>query len=130
MISLAFDFERHWSHAVRPLALPILMATSWASRRGSRRPVQQGRWSRRRDEATCEHGHSGCPAPLNGVALGRIMLDFVENLSERLLAQQLIPERELTDLKVARKRHIEDPETLIVSHLFFQAWGRKPGSRP
>ncbi len=55
-----------------------------------------------------------------------IMLDFVENLRERLLAQKLIGERELDDLKLALKRHIEDPGTLIVSHLFFQAWGRKP----
>ena len=56
-----------------------------------------------------------------------IMLDFVENLSERLLAQKLVAERELRDLKLALKRHIENPETLIVSGLFFQAWGRKPG---
>jgi len=56
-----------------------------------------------------------------------IMLDFVENLSERLLEEGLIAERELSDLKRALERHISDPETLIVSHLFFQAWGRKPG---
>jgi len=55
-----------------------------------------------------------------------IMLDFVENLTERLLAQQLITARELDDLKAALKRHIDAPDTLVVSHLFFQAWGRKP----
>ncbi len=55
-----------------------------------------------------------------------IMLDFVENLSERLVAQQLIAEGELGELKLALARHIEDPETLVVSHLFFQAWGRVP----
>lgn len=56
-----------------------------------------------------------------------ILLDFVENLSERLLAQKLIAEQQLVDLKLALKSHIEDPETLIVSHLFLQAWGRKVG---
>jgi SAM-dependent methyltransferase len=55
-----------------------------------------------------------------------IMLDFVENLSERILAQQLVGGRELGDLKLALRNHIEDPETLIVSHLFLQVWGRKP----
>ncbi len=55
-----------------------------------------------------------------------IMLDFVENLSERLVAQKLIAEGELRDLKASLASHIEDPETLVVSHLFFQAWGRKP----
>jgi hypothetical protein len=56
-----------------------------------------------------------------------IYLDFLENLSERLLAQKLIAERELTDLKLAARRHVDDPETLVMSHLFFQVWGRKPG---
>jgi ubiquinone/menaquinone biosynthesis C-methylase UbiE len=56
-----------------------------------------------------------------------IFLDFVENLSERLVGQRLIAERELLELKSALKTHIEDPETLIVSHLFLQVWGRKPG---
>jgi hypothetical protein len=56
----------------------------------------------------------------------RILLDFVENLSERILAQKLIGERELTDLKRAVRRHLDDPGTLVVSNLFFQSWGRKP----
>jgi ubiquinone/menaquinone biosynthesis C-methylase UbiE len=55
-----------------------------------------------------------------------IHLEFLENLSERLVAQKLIGERELGDLKAAMKRHIDDPETLVMSNLFFQVWGRKP----
>jgi ubiquinone/menaquinone biosynthesis C-methylase UbiE len=55
-----------------------------------------------------------------------ILLDFAENLSARILEQKLIGERELTDLKSALRSHLEDPGTLVVSHLFFQAWGRKP----
>jgi ubiquinone/menaquinone biosynthesis C-methylase UbiE len=54
-----------------------------------------------------------------------ILLDFAENLSERILAEKLVGERQLTELKVALKRHLDDPDTLVVSHLFLQAWGRK-----
>ena len=56
-----------------------------------------------------------------------ILLDFAENLTERLLAQKLTGEQELTDLKNALRHHLDDPGTLVVSHLFFQSWGRKPG---
>jgi SAM-dependent methyltransferase len=61
-----------------------------------------------------------------GTARRYILLDFAENLSERLLAQQLVREPELAELKAALRRHLDDPQTLVVSHLFFQAWGRKP----
>ena len=57
-----------------------------------------------------------------------IFLDFVENLRERLLAQGLVQEVELSELMAALKRHLDDPRTLVVSHLFVQAWGRKPAS--
>jgi SAM-dependent methyltransferase len=63
-----------------------------------------------------------------GNARRTIMLDFVENLSERLRAEKLVAEQELVELKLDLKRHIDDPDTLIVSHLFLQAWGRKPGT--
>jgi ubiquinone/menaquinone biosynthesis C-methylase UbiE len=56
-----------------------------------------------------------------------ILADFAENLSERFLAEKLIGERELTEVKSELRRHIDDPRTLVVSHLFFQAWGRKVG---
>ena len=55
-----------------------------------------------------------------------ILLDFAENLSERLVALGLVRERELAELKTALRRHLDDPHTLVVSHLFLQAWGRKP----
>jgi ubiquinone/menaquinone biosynthesis C-methylase UbiE len=55
----------------------------------------------------------------------RILLDFAENLSERLVEQGLIQDRALAELKTALRLHIDSPGTLVVSHLFFQAWGRK-----
>jgi ubiquinone/menaquinone biosynthesis C-methylase UbiE len=54
-----------------------------------------------------------------------ILLDFVENLSPRLAADGLIREQALAELKTALRLHIDDPGTMVVSHLFFQAWGRK-----
>jgi SAM-dependent methyltransferase len=55
-----------------------------------------------------------------------ILPDFAENISGRLVEAKLIDERALTDLKAALRQHIDDPETLVISALFFQAWGRKP----
>jgi SAM-dependent methyltransferase len=55
-----------------------------------------------------------------------IFLEFVENLRHRLLEQRLIEDRELKMLLEDLKRHLDDPRTLVVSHMFFQSWGRKP----
>ena len=55
-----------------------------------------------------------------------IFLEFVENLRARLLEQKLIEHGELERLLADLKRHLDDPRTLVVSHMFFQAWGRKP----
>jgi SAM-dependent methyltransferase len=60
-----------------------------------------------------------------GNARRNILLDFAENLSERILAQKLVGDRELGEMKAALRQHLDDPDTLVVSHLFFQAWGRK-----
>jgi hypothetical protein len=59
---------------------------------------------------------------------GRRMLawDFVENLTERLLAEDLVAANELADLKAALKLHLEDPDTFVISCLYVQAWGQKP----
>lgn len=55
-----------------------------------------------------------------------ILLDFVENLSDRLLEAGTIGSDELGRLKPALRDHLENPETLVLSHLFLQSWGRKP----
>jgi SAM-dependent methyltransferase len=56
-----------------------------------------------------------------------ILPNFVENLKERLIAHGLIARDELEHLQGAVRRHIDDPDTLVLSDLFVQAWGRKPG---
>jgi ubiquinone/menaquinone biosynthesis C-methylase UbiE len=54
-----------------------------------------------------------------------ILLDFVENLSGRLVDGNFVEEGELELIKSGLVTHLSDPETLVVSHLFIQAWGRK-----
>jgi ubiquinone/menaquinone biosynthesis C-methylase UbiE len=57
-----------------------------------------------------------------------LLLDFSENLSERFVEQKLVGEQELSGLKADLSRHLADSNTLVVSHLYFQSWGRKPTS--
>jgi SAM-dependent methyltransferase len=63
-----------------------------------------------------------------GHARRMLLLEFVENVREQILARGLIREDELDELAADLRRHLEDPETLAVSGLYIQAWGRKPGS--
>ena len=55
-----------------------------------------------------------------------VMLEFVENVRDRLLGVNLIDEVELNELMEAFKHHLQDPETEVFSTIFIQAWGRKP----
>jgi SAM-dependent methyltransferase len=55
-----------------------------------------------------------------------ILWQFVQNLRERLIAQAVLSEVELDELAAGLKHHLEDPNTLVVSHLYLQVWGRKP----
>jgi SAM-dependent methyltransferase len=55
-----------------------------------------------------------------------LLLDFVQNARTRLLDQQLIEAVELDELTVRLRHHLEDPETLVLSSVFVQAWGRTP----
>jgi SAM-dependent methyltransferase len=54
-----------------------------------------------------------------------LLPEFVENARERLLADGLIPAADLDALVGSLRRQLEKPETLVVSSLFIQAWGRK-----
>lgn len=55
-----------------------------------------------------------------------IFLDFVRNVREALVGEGFVTEPELNELTRALERHCDDPATQVVSHLFFQVWGRKP----
>ena len=57
---------------------------------------------------------------------GRMLaFDFVENLTGRFLNDGLIQADELGALKAALLRHLQDPDTFVISCLFIQAWGHK-----
>ncbi len=55
-----------------------------------------------------------------------LLLEFVENARSRILEKNLIGKIELDELTAALKKHLEDPETLALSSVFIQAWGRVP----
>jgi hypothetical protein len=55
-----------------------------------------------------------------------ILLDFMENLSERLVETGTVSDAELAELEQSLGDHLDDPNTVVVSHLFVQSWGRKP----
>jgi SAM-dependent methyltransferase len=55
-----------------------------------------------------------------------ILWQFVGNLRDRLIAQGILSAAKLDELADALKHHIENPDTLVMSHLYVQVWGRKP----
>jgi len=58
-----------------------------------------------------------------------IFWQFLQNVRDRVLEQELITESEFSELMAELKEHLDRPDTLVVSHLFFQVWGRKPLSQ-
>ena len=42
-----------------------------------------------------------------------------------ILEQGLVSETELDDLDRAVRRHLENPDVLVMPHLYFLSWGRK-----
>ncbi|WP_405090075.1 methyltransferase domain-containing protein [Micromonospora sp. NBC_01392] len=55
-----------------------------------------------------------------------VLADFAENLRDRLIASELITREEFDELHTALSSHLADPGTSVISHLYVQAWGRKP----
>ena len=55
-----------------------------------------------------------------------LLIQFMENVRERAVARGFFSDVELTDLLVALRRHLDDPETFQLSLVWFRAWGHKP----
>lgn len=55
-----------------------------------------------------------------------ILLDFIENVRDAAIREGFVKAGELNELTGEVRRHLDSPSTLVVSHLFFQVWGRKP----
>ena len=58
-----------------------------------------------------------------------VFLDFVQNLRVPMICAGLADEAELRMLIDALREHLNDPDTLVLSHLFYVVWGRKPNGR-
>jgi ubiquinone/menaquinone biosynthesis C-methylase UbiE len=57
-----------------------------------------------------------------------IFWQFLQNVGDEILDRGLLTESEFVELMAELQHHLDRPETLVVSHLFFQVWGRKPAS--
>jgi SAM-dependent methyltransferase len=55
-----------------------------------------------------------------------VLLDFADNLTDRLVDGGLAGDLELSELKAALGRHLATDDTVVVSPLRLQVWGRKP----
>jgi ubiquinone/menaquinone biosynthesis C-methylase UbiE len=56
----------------------------------------------------------------------RVLLDVVSNVRSGIVERGLLTEAALDELTDGAERHLADPDTLVVSHLHVQAWGRRP----
>jgi hypothetical protein len=54
-----------------------------------------------------------------------IRADLVRSLRPQILEMGLADERELDELDGAAREHLDDPDTIVMAHLYFLAWGRK-----
>jgi SAM-dependent methyltransferase len=57
-----------------------------------------------------------------------IRADLVRSMRPKLLARGVVDERELDEIDRAAREHLDDPDTLVMPHLLFWAWARKPPS--
>jgi ubiquinone/menaquinone biosynthesis C-methylase UbiE len=55
-----------------------------------------------------------------------VLLDLVDNRGARMLALPLIEASECAALRRALRRHRDDPETVVMSNVCVQVWGRTP----
>jgi SAM-dependent methyltransferase len=58
------------------------------------------------------------------------LLWFIALGRDRILEKGLFSPAELAELVDGLRRHLEQPDTLVLAHLLFQAWGRRPLASP
>ena len=61
-----------------------------------------------------------------GHARRMLAVDFIANLRDRFIDEGLVEVDELDALTAALLQHLEDPNTMVISNLFIQAWGHNP----
>jgi ubiquinone/menaquinone biosynthesis C-methylase UbiE len=57
-----------------------------------------------------------------------IRADLVRAMRPQILDIGLADERELDELDAATRKHFANPDTVVMPHLMFLAWGRKPAA--
>jgi len=55
-----------------------------------------------------------------------VRLDLVRSMRPQILEMGLASEAELDELDAAARAHFADPRTVVLPHMFFLVWGRKP----
>jgi ubiquinone/menaquinone biosynthesis C-methylase UbiE len=58
-----------------------------------------------------------------------IRLELIRSMRPKIIGFGLSNDRELDELDQAAREHLSDPRTLVMSYLYFLAWGRKPAGR-
>jgi ubiquinone/menaquinone biosynthesis C-methylase UbiE len=58
-----------------------------------------------------------------------IRADLVRAMRPQIIKLGLADQRELEELDTAVREHFDDPETVVMPHLIFLAWGRRPAAR-
>ena len=70
-----------------------------------------------------------CVAPVHPAGDSRrtIRLDLVRSMRRVIVEQGIAGEAELDELDHAVRKHLADPDTLVMPFMYVMAWGRKPG---
>jgi hypothetical protein len=55
-----------------------------------------------------------------------VLLDLISVMRPHVLKLGLVSEAELDDLDAAARAHLDDPDTLVIPHMFFLVSARKP----
>lgn len=66
------------------------------------------------------------PAYPAGHTRRTVLADLVRSLRPMIVELGLADARELTEVDQAVRVHLADPRTVVVPHLWFTVWGRKP----
>jgi SAM-dependent methyltransferase len=57
-----------------------------------------------------------------------IRVDLVRSMHRQIIGMGLAEQQELDELDTAARKHLKDPDVLVMPGLLFLAWGRKPTS--
>ncbi len=64
-----------------------------------------------------------------GCSRRTIRLELIRSMRPKIIGFGLSNDRELDELDQAAREHLSDPRTLVMSYLYFLAWGHKPADQ-